>query len=172
MTDHWYVAEDGTIHRRTVSPGREPPSPAPAGLAQTNPAPQRRRMPEPAPQGRRTPEPTPLAQASPRVSAGRKLAFWVITILAAVLGSLAAQALFGSTSLIGAVAGSFLYGIFQAEKEDYNLGACFHSALWAAAGILALTAGLAAAAAIGAFLLRIFLAILAICVVLAMFGGS
>lgn len=186
MASTLYVADDGTIHSRPVTTGtgvgRTPTggtrvsSPAPAATMRTN-----------------TATYTPTRHY---VSEGRKVGFWIATMIISLLIGLGAYQLLGAeifgvaeegadawTSffaavgpfimVIGAVGGSILYGIFFAEDADYNLGTYFLSALAAVGGMIALGIAVAIIAVIVVivlYLLAIAFVIGIICAILS--GGS
>lgn len=167
-----YIADDGTIHDRNIGHCQRVVS------------------------GNTTTGPT--SYATPDVGAGRKIAFWLITIAMAVLigswlYSTAGTAVFekvnepdGVTDHVmnffcsiapfvivgGSVIGAILYGTTHAADQGYNLGTYFLSALSAAGG----TVGTGIALFLLAFFVSIALALLAvviiISIIIAAFGGS
>ena len=138
MASEFYVAKDGSIHRRPVTVVNNTGS--------------RRNVYAPAPvtaHAQARTEYRPIHQ----VSEGRIVWFWIISIIMALLIAVGVTQGFGaevygsdsgfiatigpSVVFAGALAGSILYGIFCAKSVDYNLWAYILSALSSIGGIVA-----------------------------------
>lgn len=185
MASTLYVAADGTIHSRPVTTGTSVGRTPTGGTRVSSPAATVVR-----------PTTTTYTPTRHYVSEGRKVGFWISTMLISLLIGLGAYQLLGAeifgvaeegadawTSffaavgpfimVIGAVGGSILYGIFFAEDADYNLGTYFLSALAAVGGMIALGIAVAIIAVIVVivfYLLAIAFVIGIICAILS--GGS
>lgn len=134
MAANLYVAEDGTIHRNPVTvasntTNRDNVFSRPANNVRTQ------------------------YRAVQQVSEERVVWFWIVSVIVSILIGLGVNAClrisFAETEgdfafviapyivMIGSVAGSILYGIFCADRVDYNLWAYFLAALSAVGGIIA-----------------------------------
>ena len=156
MATNWYIADDGSIHNK---PATEKNTTSRVRAANTTAVNTSHR---------------PVY----RVSTGRKVCFWIVSIIMALLIGWLVNRFFGFylfgdcdnflatvgpyLIIVGAVGGSVLYGVFFARKVEYNLWAFVLSALCAVGGIITLVVG----GFIVAFILSIAVYIFAIAIIL------
>ena len=168
MASEFYVAEDGSIHRHPVT--------------MVNNVANRTSTYAPAPAATHVQARTEYRPIH-RVSEGRIVWFWIISIIVSILIAVGVIQSFGPevygsdgdfaatigpyVVFAGALAGSILYGIFRAKSVDYNLWAYILSALSSVGGII--TTGIAVA--IISFVVMILFYILVIGLVIAIICG-
>lgn len=173
MASEFYVARDGSIHRRPVTvvnntgSHRDVYTPAPAtAYAQAR------------------------AECRPihHVSEGRIVWFWIISIIMALLIAVGVTQGFGAevygsdggfiatigpfVVFAGALAGSILYGIFCAKSVDYNLWAYILSALSSVGGIIATGIAVAIVCFVVMILCYILIIGMGIAIICGILGGS
>ncbi len=130
MASEWYVAEDGSIHRHPVTVVNNTRNRSTANARGGN-----------------------AYRSIHQVSVGRKVWFWIVSIIISLLIAVGITQGFGAelygsdggvvatigpyVVFVGALAGTILFGIFCADKMDYNLWAHILGALSPIGGIIA-----------------------------------
>jgi len=172
MASEFYVAEDGTIHRHPVTVVSNTRN-------RTNTY-----APVPTVNGQMRSEYRPIHQ----VSEGRKVWFWIVSIIISLLIAVGVTQGFGAevygsdgdfiatigpfVVFIGALAGSILYGIICAKSVDYNLWAYILSALSSVGGIIATGIAVAIVCFVVMILFYILIIGFVIAVICGIAGGS
>lgn len=170
--NEYYLADDGTIHRRV--PGAPPPAARPAARVPTAGRSRIYRN----------------RRALYEVSKARKVCFWVYTVLSALaVGSVAVsvfeEANLGEGGLIeffevilpfgliaGAFLGAILFGCKVAGRLSYNLGAFILSPLCAIGGAIALGMAVCILPSVLTFIWYLFIGVVILGVIFAFLTGG
>ena len=172
MVSNFYVAEDGSIHRNPVTASDNTES--------------RTNTYTPAPMVENA-QPRADYRLIHRVSEGRIVLFWIISIIISIIvASGVNQGLLSQTYgefdgfvsaigpfvvFAGALAGNILYGIFCADYVDYNLWAYILSALSSVGGIIVTVVAVALICVVVYLVLMVLAFIIAVGVVIAIICG-
>lgn len=172
MESEFYVAEDGSIHRHSVTVVNKKGNP-------TNSY---------APVSAVNAQSRTVFRPIHQVSEVRKVWFWIVSIVISLLIAVGVIQGFGTevygsdggfaatigpfVVFIGALAGSIFYGIFCAKFVDYNLCAFILSALSSVGGIIAAGIAVAIVCFVAMILFYTLITGLVIAVICIIIGGS